>query len=450
MHNRRYLRLVRTPDAIQGDRVFGVTQLVSSEEPPQLSSVKRVAILTEAFLPKVDGVTKTTYLTIRYLQETGREVLVFAPDISVGSVGASEVVALPSVGVPSHTETRMALPHPLIAKRLEAFQPDLIHLCSPAFMTVSGMAVGREMNIPVIANYQTDLPGYTEHYGAALLSRPLRSWLRYLHNGCHINLVPSQTIKRELQDWGYRRLRVWGRGVNLDRFNPALGSDAMRKKLLNGRDPKSLLVIYVGRLAREKRVDLLRDVAALPDVALTIIGDGDERDELEQCFAGTDTHFTGYMMGSELAEAFASADIFCFPGPVETFGQVVQEAMASALPTVVTNQGSVGDLVHQGSTGFVVEHNAESFANAVQHLRDYPRLREAMAAQALKIAQTRPWSAMMQQLEAYYGEAHALNERFKRLHGRSYYHNPFAIGARLQHWGMMGADTHHLTRKKTS
>src|SRR5690606_28962764 len=112
----------------------------------------------------------------------------------------------------------------------------------------------------------------------------------------------------------------------------------------------------------EKRVDLLREVADLPNVAVTIIGDGHMREEWEQLFAGTGTHFMGYMYKDELATAFASANAFFFPGPNETFGQVVQEAMASGLPTIVTNQGAVGELVKEGQTGFVVEHNPSAFA----------------------------------------------------------------------------------------
>ena len=122
-----------------------------------------MAILTESFLPKVDGVVKTTYFTVRYLQATGREVLVFAPDIAVDQIGASQVIPVPSIGVPQAPETRLALPNPLVARHIEDFNPDLIHLFSPAAMAVNGMAVGRHLNLPVIANYQTDLPGYTEH-----------------------------------------------------------------------------------------------------------------------------------------------------------------------------------------------------------------------------------------------------------------------------------------------
>jgi phosphatidylinositol alpha 1,6-mannosyltransferase len=388
-------------------------------------------------LPKVDGVSKTSYLTVRYLQETGREVLIFAPDISVSHVGSSEVVPLPSWAVPSATETRMALPIPYIAKRLQEFQPDLIHLASPALMGISGMAMGREMNIPVVANYQTDLPGYTAQYGFGLLEQPLRNWLRYLHNGCHINLVPSKVVGDELKEHGFRRLRVWGRGVNIERFSPKHRSETMRERMLNGRSENSILAIYVGRLANEKRLDLLREVADIPNLALTIIGDGHQREELESLFAGTDTHFMGYLYKDELATAFASADIFLFSGQNETFGQVVQEAMASGLPSIVTNRGAVGELVEEGRTGYVVEHTASAFAEAVHRLVNEAGLLETMSRNARRMAESRPWWAIMAQLEDYYREALALSNRFKHLVGHTYYHRPLAIGAFLEQWGIL-------------
>lgn len=385
-------------------------------------------------MPKVDGVSKTSYLTVRYLQETGREVLVFGPDIAVPNIGNSEVVPLPSVAVPTATETRMALPIPYIAKRLQEFQPDLIHLASPALMTISGMVLGREMNVPVVANYQTDLPGYAAHYGMPMLQHPVRGWLRYLHNGCHINLVPSNMVGDELRQHGFRRLRVWGRGVNIDRFNPKHFSQTMRDRMLNGRDPNSILVIFVGRLANEKRVDLLREVADVPNVSVTIIGDGHMREEWEKLFSGTGTHFMGYMYKDELATAFASADAFFFPGPNETFGQVVQEAMASGLATIVTNQGAVGELVEEGQTGFIVEHTASAFADAARKLQDNRDLLQQMSKNARASAETRPWSAIMAQLEDYYHEAIAINDRFKHMYGQTFYHRPLSLTARFQHW----------------
>lgn len=378
--------------------------------------MRRVAIFAEAFLPKVDGVSKTAFLTLRYLQETGRQVLVFAPDTAPQSVGSTQVIPLPSLGIPAAPETRIALPNPIVGDYLDDFKPDIIHMFSPALLSVSGMLAGRRRNLPVIANYQTDLPTYTRHYGFSFLEQPTRDWLRYIHNGCHLTLVPSRYTLRQLQGWGYHRLRKWGRGVNGHKFNPRNRSQEWRDRLLNGRDPSSLLCIYVGRLANEKRVDLLLEVARTPGVALTIIGDGALRSDLEELFAGTGAHFMGYLFGDDLAHAYASADVFMFTGPCETFGQVVQEAMASGLPAVVINQGGVTDLVTEGETGYICPDDPQAFAAVARRLRDDPSLRETLAHNARVFARRRPWSAIMAQLERHYREAIHINERFKRLY----------------------------------
>jgi glycosyltransferase involved in cell wall biosynthesis len=374
-----------------------------------------VAIVAEAFLPKVDGVSKTAYLTLQYLQQTGREVLVFAPDTAPHEVSGSRVIPLPSLGMPLAPETRVALPSRALGRYLDEFRPDIIHLFSPALLSASGMAAGRRRGIPVIANYQTDLPAYATQYGYGLLSRPIRAWLRYIHNGCHLTLVPSSFTLRQIQGWGYRRLRRWGRGVDSQRFSPERRSADWRARLLHGRDPASLLCVYVGRLAAEKRLDLLIDVARTPGVALTIIGDGALRDDLERQFAGTGTHFMGYLYGDDLANAYASADAFVFTGAYETFGQVVQEALASGLPAVVINQGGVCDLVQEGKTGYSCPADAAAFAQAVRRLRDHPELRARLGQNARRFAERRPWSAIMAQLEGYYREAVHMNTRLKRF-----------------------------------
>ncbi len=432
MQTQRLLDNLQAQQEKNLDEFFGNPRLQDDKYTvTPFAAVRKVAILTESFLPKVDGVVKTSYLTIRYLQETGREVLVFAPDIAIDNVGDSKVIPLPSIGLPQAPETRMALPNPIVARHIEDFQPDLIHLFSPAAMSVNGMAVGRHLNLAVIANYQTDLPGYTEHYGFPLLSGPVNRWLRYIHNGCHLTLAPTQTIIRQLREVGYRRVRHWGRGVNTERFNPCHARAAMRRRLLNDRDPESLLCIFVGRLANEKRIDLLLEIARSPGIALTIIGDGALREELEQVFAGTDTYFTGYLIGDELAQAYASADVFVFPGASETFGQVMLEAMASGLPTVVVNAGGAPDVIKHGVSGIVVEPTESAFADAIRYLRDHPDIRLQLSHGARSLAERRPWSALMAQLELYYEEAYTMNQRFKSLFGFTNYHRPLSIPARL-------------------
>lgn len=339
----------------------------------------------------------------------------FAPDTAPSHVGETRVIPLPSLGFPAAPETRIALPSPSISAYLDEFKPDLIHMFSPALLSVSGMLYGRWHGLPVVANYQTDLPTYANHYGYDFLSHTLASWLRYIHNGCHLTLVPSTYTINQLRSGGYHRLRRWARGVDGEHFNPCRRSAFWRAKLLNGRDPKSLLCIYVGRLANEKRVDLLLETARTPGIALTIIGDGALRDELEAQFAGTGTHFMGYLYGEDLADAYASADVFMFTGACETFGQVVQEAQASGLPAVVIDQGGVVDLVKEGETGYICAGDSDAFAQVARFLRDHPEQRQQMAENARHCAESRPWSAIMTQLEGYYTEALTMNQRLVRL-----------------------------------
>lgn len=415
----RLVQALHNAEVDQIDRSFGnelVFRLGASA--PDLSSVNRVALFAESFPPKIDGVSKSAYLTLRYLQQTGREVLVFAPDTSVPRVGPSQVVRLRALGLPFAPETRVAYPPVLSVNRhLDEFQPDLIHCFSPAVMSVSAIQAGRKRGIPVIANYQTDLPAYSRYYGLGVFSSFVRNWLRYMHNQSHLTLVPSHFTLRQLQDHGFKRMRVWRRGVNHIRFDPKHRSPAVRERLLAGRDPNSLLCIYVGRIAQEKRIDLLLDVARTPGVALTIVGDGAARDELQALFEGTDAVFTGYLVGEELSQAFASADVFTFASPSETFGQVVQEAMAAGLPCVVINQGGITDLITDGENGYVCPDDPKAFARAVCTLRDNPELRAQMGQASRTQAEQYPWEVIMAQLETYYQEAIELNERYNRAYG---------------------------------
>jgi glycosyltransferase involved in cell wall biosynthesis len=417
MADRRLVKALANVNPAEIDRVFGHegSLIRTGGSSSDLAPVQRVAILAESFFPKVDGVAKLAYLTLRYLQESGREVLVIAPDIAPPQVGSSKVVQLGSFSLPCAPETRVAMPWRSVARALDDFQPDMIHLFSPAIMSVAGMRNARHRHIPVVANYQTDLPAYTQHYGYGFLTAATDSWLRYIHNGCHLTLVPSNFTLNQLRAKDYERLRVWRRGVDVHRYNPAHRSQECRERLLAGRDPNSLLCLYVGRLATEKRVDLLLDIARLPGVALTIVGDGAERDNLERLFAGTGTVFTGYLYGEALASAYASADVFVFPGPSETFGQVVQEAMSSGLPAVIINRGGITDLVQDGSTGYVCSEDPQAFAAAVQKLKDDPTQRRTMAQRARHNAEQHPWTTIMTQLETHYWEALQLNQRLHRM-----------------------------------
>ncbi len=382
--------------------------------------VKRVAIFTEAFLPKVDGVSRTALLTIKYLESTGRELLVFAPAPTLPRISHTPIYGVPSLWFPFYAETRAAPPWPFLVPRLRAFQPDLIHLFSPFSLGAMGMIAGSWLRVPMVANYQTDLPAYALNYGFGVLWSTVVGALRYIHNGCHLTLAPSQATAAELRSWGFRRVRLWERGVDTKRFNPARRSERWRERLMAGRDANRLLVLYVGRIAKEKHLETLHDIACQPGIALTLVGGGNYLPEIRRVLADSDAQFTGYLTGDDLAEAFAAADVFVFPGPTETFGQVVLEAMASGLPVVVPNRGGPQTLVREGQSGFICPvGDSAAFSDRVRQLRDDPALRQQMGCEARKAAENRPWLAIMRQLETYYAEALALHQRRLRWqHGR--------------------------------
>ncbi len=381
------------------------------------STVQRVAIFTEAFLPKVDGVSRTALLTIRYLESTGRQLIVFAPAPAPARVGKTPVYAVPSLWLPSYPETRVALLWPFVLLRLRRFRPDLIHLFSPFSLGTMGMLAGGLLGIPVIANYQTDLPGYTRSYHANHLRQPFIDMLRFIHNGCGTTLAPTPATYSELRAWRFKRLRVWGRGVDAQRFTPARCDTEWRQKLLAGRDPRSLIALYVGRMAKEKHLETLIDIAREPGVALTLIGGGNHFASIRQTLTenGAQAHFIGHLLGDDLANAFAAADVFVFPGPEETFGQVVLEAMASGLPVIVTDRGGPATLVSDGDSGFICPvDDAAAFNANVRLLRDDAAQRAKMAVAARRYAEARPWMDIMHALEAHYGHTIALYERYAR------------------------------------
>src|SRR5262249_28366171 len=153
----------------------------------------------------------------------------------------------------------------------------------------------------------------------------MEAYLRWMHNQAHLNLCPSEHTYRHLTQAGYLRLKVWSRGVDTQLFHPGQRNDAWRHRLTDGH-PNATTLLFVGRLAHEKRIDWLRPVLdALPGLRLAIVGDGPARPYLQSVFADTPTVFLGALHGTELAQAYASADAFAFPSRSETFGNVVLE-----------------------------------------------------------------------------------------------------------------------------
>ncbi|MDH7488202.1 MAG: glycosyltransferase family 1 protein [Anaerolineae bacterium] len=356
----------------------------------------RVALFTEVFLPKVDGVVNTLCRVLEHLRRRGHTGLVFAPDGGPGSFAGTRVIGLPSVAIPIYPELKLVPPLVDVEKELLEFDPDVVHIINPVSLGLAGLRAARSLGVPVVASYQTDLPGFAERWGLGLLREPLWAYFRWLHNQADLNLCPSCATQRELLSQGFERVQVWGRGVDTHRFNPAHRS-AERRILLSGGHPEAPLLIYVGRLSPEKRVEwLLPVLKAVPEARLAIVGDGPSRPILERLFKDTNTVFTGHLGGDNLAQAYASGDIFVFPAANETFGNVVLEAMASGLPVVAPRAGEPSDLITHGERGLLFEPgDQDGLVDAVRHLvRDLEYAR-SLGASGRAYAETLNWELVL-------------------------------------------------------
>jgi glycosyltransferase involved in cell wall biosynthesis len=304
---------------------------------------------------------------------------------------------------PLYPELKMALPRPSITYALDKFKPDLVHVANPAVLGLSGIFYGKWRNVPLVASYHTHLPQYLQYYGLGMLEGLLWELLKLGHNQAHLNLCTSSVMVEELASHGIQRLALWQRGVDIETFQPSRATPQMRERLTQGH-PENPLLLYVGRLSPEKAIHDIKPVLeTIPNARLALVGDGPYRKELEQIFAGTHTYFAGYMGGSTLADAFASADAFVFPSRTETLGLVLLEAMAAGCPVVAAASGGIPDIVQDGVNGYLFDPKDERGAiSATQHLLGQPEARETLRRNARTEAERWSWSAATQQLEQYY------------------------------------------------
>jgi glycosyltransferase involved in cell wall biosynthesis len=363
----------------------------------------KIALFTETFLPKIDGIVTRLKHTVEHLQRSGDRVLVFSPDAGLREYKGAKIHGVSGMPLPLYPELKMAFPRPSIGKALERFQPDIIHVVNPAILGLGGIYFAKAMNIPLVASYHTHLPQYLHHYGLGSLEGLLWELLKLAHNQARLNLCTSTAMVRELRDHGIERVDLWQRGVDTELFQPDLASHSMRVRLSAG-NPDRPLLLYVGRVSAEKEIDRIKPVLeAIPEARLAIVGDGPNREALEAHFAGTNTHFIGYLQGTELASAFASADAFLFPSRTETLGLVLLEAMAAGCPVVAAASGGIPDIVTDGENGYLFDPtDEEGLITATKRLLTAGEEREKLRQNARLEAEKWGWSAATSQLQNFY------------------------------------------------
>lgn len=253
------------------------------------------------------------------------------PSAPAGVPDELPVVRVPSVPLPGYPQVRIALPSRQLAAAVQGHRPDLVHLASPFVLGARGAQVAARLGLPIVAVYQTDLAGYAHAYRAGRGLGEAAAWhrIRTVHGLAARTLAPSTPAAQDLTAHGVSRVHLWPRGVDSARFHPRHRDESLHRALAPGGE---VLVGYVGRLAPEKRVDLLAETATLPGVRVVIIGDGPSAPGLKAAMPGA--VFLGRRTGEELARCFATLDVFVHTGPLETFCQTIQEAMASGVPVI--------------------------------------------------------------------------------------------------------------------
>ena len=377
----------------------------------------RIAIITESFPPDVNGVAHCVVRVAENLVRKGHHPLVIAPEPARAATDSDSqfpypVERVPSVPLPGYPTFRLGLPTPRTRRAIARHGTEMVHLASPVALGAWGSRVAKAMDLPMVAVYQTDLPNYARAYRLGAVTEAFAwRWLRDIHNAAGRTLAPSSVTAADLDAHGMERVWLWGRGVDTERFHPSRRDERLRAEIAPDGE---VIVGYVGRLAAEKRVDLLTGLADLPGVRLAVTGGGPMEEELRAALP-TAT-FLGMRHGEDLARIYASLDVFVHTGPFETFGQTVQEAAASGLPVVAPAAGGPLDLVAEGVTGYLVPPgDPGALAAAVGGLASDPRLRTMFGEAARRRVLGRTWSALTDELLGHYAAVIEASARPARL-----------------------------------
>lgn len=372
--------------------------MVALPVPPTMPGRLRVLVVTESFLPQINGVTNSVRRVLEHLAQEGHVAELVAPT-GPDEYAGFRINRARGASLPFYREFRLGLEtRRRLRTLMHRFRPDVIHVASPATLGYQAVRVASELGIPSVAIYQTDLVGFAERYNIAGGTRAAAALTRRIHVGVDRTLAPSTASLTQLDRLGILRTELWPRGVDVEAFHPSRVDHDLRRRLApDGR----LIVGYVGRLAAEKELHLLARLARDDRYALVLVGGGPEEGRLRELLPGA--HFLGVLHGEELGAAYASLDVFVHTGRHETFCQSAQEALASGVPVIAPCSGGPIDLVEDGVTGFLyAPGDAGELAAYVGRLGRDAVERRRMGRNARMSVSHRSWSAINGALVDHY------------------------------------------------
>ncbi|MDL2336816.1 MAG: glycosyltransferase family 1 protein [Pseudomonadota bacterium] len=369
----------------------------------------RIALVTETYPPEVNGVSMTVARVVQGMRARHHAVQLVRPrqqegDLAVSTAGYEEVL-MRGLPIPRYPHLKMGLPQTRALLDLWTVnRPDLVHIATEGPLGWSALRAARRLGVPVSSDFRTNFHAYARHYGLSLLKRPVLSYLRHFHSRTACTMVPTESLRRELSDQGFRDLSVVARGVDTVRFHPDKRSSELRRQW--GVADDDTVAICVGRLALEKNLtDLVGAFRAMRCIdgrtKLVIVGDGPARSQLQaQC---PDAVLAGSRTGDDLAAHYASADVFVFPSLTETFGNVTPEAMASGLPVLAYSYAAAAQLIQSGANGLLAEYKSSAqFELLAEQLVADPCHARRMGVAARRTAERLDWDTVLGQIEALF------------------------------------------------
>ena len=340
----------------------------------------RFAIVTETYPPEVNGVALTVQGLETGLRQRGHAVSLIRPRQPADAADSGDTLLVRGASLPRYPGLKFGLPatRRLVAQ-WKASPPDAIYVATEGPLGWSALRAARRLGIPVATGFHTRFDEYMRDYGVRFLQHTALRWMRRFHNGADATLVPTRELADFLQSQGFHRVVRLARAVDARHFSPSRRDETLRAAWNLG--PDDFAVIYVGRIAAEKNLELsiraFRRIQQLqPTAKFVWVGDGPVRERLAQ--ENPDFIFCGVQRGDALARHFASGDLFLFSSHSETFGNVTLEAMASGVPTVAFNYGAAREHLIDGVHGAAVDNDDDFIGAALRLAGDAPA-RRAMA-----------------------------------------------------------------------
>ncbi len=366
----------------------------------------RIAVVTETYPPDINGVAHTLSKTVEGLKARGHALWLIRPRQSQDGAKAdrslTDETLVRGMPIPFYKHLKMGFPAKRALTRLWTLhRPDVVHIATEGPLGWSALQAAKKLKLPVSSDFRTNFHAYSDHYGIGWLRGAIMNYMRKFHNAALATMVPTPALAQELAQLGFERLHVVPRGVDTDLFHPARRSSALRAEW--GVRDETLVLLCVGRLAAEKNLGLVvssfeRLASVHADVQLVLVGDGPLKASLEK--KHPQVVFAGFRTGEDLAQHYASADMFLFPSLTETFGNVTLEAMSSGLPVVAYRHAAAAELILSGVNGQLIETgDPTAFERAAVQLAEMHALRFQMAQEARITALGQAWPLIFQKTE---------------------------------------------------